>query len=323
MRIRTSLLPGLLGCLFVLGLAVAPAHAQATRTWVSGVGDDANPCSRTAPCKTWPGAISKTAPGGEIDALDPGGFGALTIAKSITIDGGGGQVASTLVAGTNGFVISANIASDVVIIRNMRFDGLLGGGNANAGLSGILIQSASRVVIENCDIFGFGTAGISVAPNAAGTINVKVQNTTLNNDTTGITTTAANGATINLQIDRSRSDNNTGGGIKMTGLAGAPTNVSIVGSSFSLNGGNGLNAVSNGGNVNVDVTTTVFGQNGSNGVQANQGAGGAAVVTVGNSILSNNVTAAWNPVSGATILSFKNNQVTGPVGTVPGTASFQ
>src|ERR1700694_6051191 len=75
------------------------AQAQATRTWVSGVGDDANPCSRTAPCKTFPGAYSKTAVGGEIDALDPGGFGGVTISKPITIDGGGGQVASILVAG--------------------------------------------------------------------------------------------------------------------------------------------------------------------------------------------------------------------------------
>jgi len=63
-------------------------NAQATRTWVSGVGDDANPCSRTAPCKTFAGAISKTAEGGEINALDPGGYGAVTITKSITIDGG-------------------------------------------------------------------------------------------------------------------------------------------------------------------------------------------------------------------------------------------
>jgi hypothetical protein len=75
----------------------AMMFGQATRTWVSGVGDDANPCSRTAPCKTFAGAISKTAAGGEIDALDPGGFGALTITKSITLDGGGGQVASILV----------------------------------------------------------------------------------------------------------------------------------------------------------------------------------------------------------------------------------
>src|SRR6476660_8665345 len=83
------------------------AGAQASRTWVSGVGDDANPCSRTAPCKTFAGAISKTAAGGEIDALDPAGFGAVTITKGITIDGGGGQVASILVSGTNGIVVSA------------------------------------------------------------------------------------------------------------------------------------------------------------------------------------------------------------------------
>ena len=89
-----------LAILILTVLATGLAQAQATRTWVSGVGDDANPCSRTAPCKTFAGAISKTATSGEIDALDPGGFGALTITKSITIDGGGGQVASVLVAGT-------------------------------------------------------------------------------------------------------------------------------------------------------------------------------------------------------------------------------
>src|SRR6059058_5256047 len=63
------------------------AQAQATRTWVSGVGDDLNPCSRTAPCKTFAGAISKTAAGGEINVLDAGGFGTVTITKSIRIDG--------------------------------------------------------------------------------------------------------------------------------------------------------------------------------------------------------------------------------------------
>src|ERR1700740_1451200 len=86
-------------------LATAPASAQATRTWVSGVGDDVNPCSRTAPCKTFPGAISKTAAGGEINCLDPGGFGAVTIVKSITIDCTE-TLAGILVAGTNGVTIN-------------------------------------------------------------------------------------------------------------------------------------------------------------------------------------------------------------------------
>src|ERR1700747_1674983 len=95
--------------LLLICLWSSAAQAQASRTWVSGVGDDANPCSRTAPCKTFAGAISKTAAGGEIDALDPGGFGAVTITKSITIDGGGGQVASVLAAGTNGIIVNAGV----------------------------------------------------------------------------------------------------------------------------------------------------------------------------------------------------------------------
>src|SRR6266536_650985 len=96
------------------------AFAQATRTWVSGVGDDVNPCSRTAPCKTWAGAISKTANPGEIDALDPGSFGAVTITKGITLDGG--RVASVLSSGVNGIIVNAG-ANDTVIIRNLSING--------------------------------------------------------------------------------------------------------------------------------------------------------------------------------------------------------
>src|SRR5258708_34192060 len=111
------------------------AQAQATRTWVSGVGDDASPCGRPAPCKTFAGAISKTAAGGEIDALDPAGYGAVTITKAMTIDGGGGQVASVLVSGTNGIVVAAG-PSDVVILRNLRIKGHGTGINASPWLPG-------------------------------------------------------------------------------------------------------------------------------------------------------------------------------------------
>src|SRR5437764_6171046 len=127
----------------VLVLGTTIMSAQATRTWVSGVGDDANPCSRTAPCKTFAGAISKTAPGGEIDALDPAGYGAVTITKSITIDGGGGQVASVLVAGTNGIVVQAG-PSDVVILRNLRLNGL------GSGINGIRFLAGKALSVENC-----------------------------------------------------------------------------------------------------------------------------------------------------------------------------
>src|SRR6476660_7918994 len=110
----TKLLPTGLRVFVVVCFTLAVcsmAQAQATRTWVSGVGDDANPCSRTAPCKTFAGAISKTFIGGEIDALDPGGFGTVTITKSITIDGGNHQ-ASILASGTNGVNVNFSAAGN-------------------------------------------------------------------------------------------------------------------------------------------------------------------------------------------------------------------
>jgi len=150
--------------LFVFGTVMM--QAQASRTWVSGVGDDANPCSRTAPCKTFAGAISKTAAGGEIDALDPAGYGAVTITKAITIDGGGGQVASVLVSGTNGIVVQANSSTDVVILRNLRINGI------GSGINGIRFLSGKALIVDNCDIFGFTTNAVDIALGATATTTV-------------------------------------------------------------------------------------------------------------------------------------------------------
>src|SRR5713226_6913995 len=108
-------------------------HAQATRTWVSGVGDDVNPCSRTAPCRTFAGAISKTATGGEIDALDSGGFGTVVISKSITIDGTG-ALAGILAAGQNGITINSMAAKNIISVR---LRGLSINGVINGARSGI------------------------------------------------------------------------------------------------------------------------------------------------------------------------------------------
>src|SRR5258708_29540411 len=137
---------------FVLTVS-SMANAQATRTWVSGVGDDANPCSRTAPCKTFAGAISKTAVDGEIDALDSGGFGAVTITKAITIDGDS-NLAGILAAGTTGVIINitATSGSNVVELRNLSING------ASTGTNGIrIIASVANVsvFVERCVIFGF------------------------------------------------------------------------------------------------------------------------------------------------------------------------
>src|SRR5439155_23958450 len=120
---RTMSLLSISATMLAFCLSAGGAQAQATRTWVSGVGDDANPCSRTAPCKTFAGAISKTAAGGEIDALDPGGFGGVTITKAITIDGGGGQVAGILAALSTGIIVNAP-AGAIVTLRNIQINGV-------------------------------------------------------------------------------------------------------------------------------------------------------------------------------------------------------
>ncbi len=136
-------------------LAHSPAVAQATRTWVSGVGDDVNPGSRTAPCKTFAGAISKTREGGEINCLDAGGFGAFTIVKSITIDGGGTQ-ASILNTLTNGIIVRGE--GIVVTIRNLSIQG------AGTGLNGIKLQLGAVLHVEHCVIANQTGSGLEIAP---------------------------------------------------------------------------------------------------------------------------------------------------------------
>jgi hypothetical protein len=157
-------------CAFLVFTLVcaSAAHAQATRTWVSGVGDDANPCSRTAPCKTWAGAISKTADGGEIDALDPAGFGQVTINKGIALDGNG----LGAILGTSGNAININApATKSVTIRRVIFEGL------GLGSSAIRITGAQDVHIENCTIYGFANHGIDIAQGSASLLQVMVKNT--------------------------------------------------------------------------------------------------------------------------------------------------
>ncbi len=135
---------------FCLLAAPEAAHAQASRTWVSGVGDDANPCSRTAPCKTFAGAISKTLAAGEINCLDPGGFGAVTITKSIAIVCDPMSNGGVLVSGTNGINITDGGANTIVVyLSGLDFEGI------GSGLSGISFTSGAALHVKNCLIRGF------------------------------------------------------------------------------------------------------------------------------------------------------------------------
>jgi hypothetical protein len=169
--------------LIVLISSAAQSQSMATRTWVSGLGDDVSPCSRAAPCRTFAGAISKTQAGGEISVLDPGGYGSVVITKSITIDGTG-TLASSLLAGSNGITIDMTQVKDPST-SSVRLRGLSING-AGIARNGININAGGAVSIEDCVIDGFTGSGISV-----GAGKVFVRNTTIrNNLTAGITVTA-------------------------------------------------------------------------------------------------------------------------------------
>ncbi len=168
----------------LIALISSAAQAQASRTWVSGVGDDVNPCSRTAPCKTFAGAMAKTMAGGEISVLDPGGYGAVIIRKSITIDGTGMLSSSLATTNSTGITIDISEVKDpstsAVRLRGLSING------AGTGANGININTAGSVLIEDCVIDGFKGSGIRV-----GAGRVFVRNSTIsNNATAGISVTA-------------------------------------------------------------------------------------------------------------------------------------
>jgi hypothetical protein len=228
----------LLGGALLMLAFTSVASAQASRTWVSGVGDDANPCSRTAPCKTFAGAISKTANGGEIDCLDPGGFGAVTITKSLIIDcdsGAGG----VLVSGTNGINIAANASTDVVILRNLTINGLLQGPQ---GLTGINISSAKTVDLEDVVINGFTQNCLSITSSAS--VFVTADDSKFIDCTLGGIAAGANAKVTVTRSFISGKDGATGQGISQSGAGSqvliTGSTVTNMGTAFQSSSGNFL-----------------------------------------------------------------------------------
>ncbi len=252
-------------------LVTAPANAQATRTWVSGVGDDANPCSRTAPCKTFAGAISKTAAGGEISVLDPGGFGAVTITKAITINGDG-QIAGITASLTNGVIVNAGV-NDRVVLRNIAINGV---GN---GLNGIRYLAGKSLTVDSVTISGFTGRGIDVS--ATNNVKLFVRNTRITNAATGIFLTSSTAGTqAQAMIENS---NFTGLG---TGIEGALNGrATITDSVISGNTANGILASNGTTRINVEGCQISF--NDLVGVNANAN---LAIIRLSNNHIFNNTT---------------------------------
>jgi hypothetical protein len=269
--------------------ALPAAHAQATRTWVSGVGDDINPCSRTAPCKTFAGAISKTAAGGEISVLDPGSFGALTITKSITVDGQG-QLAGVLAAGVNGITVNA-AATDKVVIRNISIQG------AGTGLSGIRFLAGKQLHVENVTIHGFTTRGIDMS--LAASANLYVRNTKITNANTGIRVTTTAGLALAM-LDGVHLQGNTNG-IEVTTNGRATISNSII----SGNTQTGILASASTSVVNVENCQIAF--NDTAGINASVG---GATVRISNNHVYNN-SSGISIAAGAVVESSGNNRIEG------------
>ena len=248
-----SLFAVLVTC-FTLALTASPANAQATRTWVSGVGDDVNPCSRTAPCKTFAGAISKTAAGGEINCLDPGGFGAVTITKSLTIscpytEGGA-------LAGGNGITVNLPTANDVVVLRGLDIFGV------NPPSNGVRFIASGTLIIEDSTISRFNATnsfGVSFQPTGAGRLvmtNVSVISNGNAATGGGIQLFPTGAGVVTATLDNVRIQNNANNGLFVSGAVTAL----VTNSHISLNAVNGVRT--NAGAPTVRVGTTAITGNG-------------------------------------------------------------
>jgi hypothetical protein len=291
----------------------APAAAQATRTWVSGVGDDVNPCSRTAPCKTFAGAISKTAAGGEIDCLDPGGYGTLTVTKSITVDCTGTFGSTLNSGGINGFVINdsatATPGTAKVVLRGLSINGA----GTTPGLNGIRFISGASLTVEDVFIQNNSNYGISFQP--AGAAKLFLKHVTMANNS------GASGGGLLLQPTGTGSAQVQLKNVSITGGAGTGIRVDATGNTGtagitaqfdeveSVNNANGLFLFAPAGNtaqIKVMVSNSNIANNSGGGVLAN---GTPIVALFSNTQITGN--AQGMGVSGATVLSYQNNHLFG------------
>jgi hypothetical protein len=284
--------------LLFLGVGQA-VHGQLARTWVSVNGNDGNNCSRATPCRTLATALVKSSAGGEIDVLDSGDFGTVTLNKAITVLApgvlGGIQTSSgtaiTVNAGTN----------DKIVLRGLTIDGL------GTGLDGVSFVAGGALYVENCTVNNFGRYGIDFAPTSGGS-KLFVTDVVLRNNGVGTTglglhlvATAAPG--FIASVDGLRSENN------VAGLKAETLGVVTVRNSLSANNGySGYTAVApvGSGDVRLFIENSVSTHNGTSGVASV----GQATVMLSNMVITDNQT-GMAIGSGGAILSFGNNKVQG------------
>jgi len=299
---KRTLLAGL-GAIALAGGFATPVSAQATRTRVSGVGDDVNPCSRTAPCKTFAGAISKTAAGGEINCLDPGGFGAVTITKSLTIscpytEGGA-------LAGGNGITVNLPASTDVVFLRGLDIFGV------SPPTNGVRFIGLGSLHIEDCTIRRFNAVnslGVSVA--TTGASQLYISNTTIADNGNGATGGGIEikpgvGGSVQAVLRNVRLHNNANNGLRGDSTSGA---VTIVAEDSSISGNaNGIAAQGGASSVAMMINGSTIANNSGIGILAS---GAAARLRVGNTTITGNGT-GLSFGGGAIVNTYLDNRLDG------------
>ena len=307
-RMRTALFGAAIAA--AAGFA-APASAQATRTFVSGVGNDADPCSRTAPCRTFSGAQTKTAPGGEINCLDPGGYGGVTIVKSLSIrcdyTEGGGLVAG---AGVNGITINA-AATDVVHLSGLDIFGV------GTATNGIRFLVGGQLHIQNSTIRRFNAAsgaGIHFAPSVANT-ELSVKNTIISDNGSGATgggilIDPAGNFSAKITLKNVDIVNNANVGLKVDATASTGTGLFVSLEDSLVSGNvNGVHALHPPGNQGILITIndTVIVNNSGIGLL---GDGTSATMRVGDTTISGNGTGV-SRLNGSQITSYGDIRLNG------------
>jgi hypothetical protein len=230
-RIRTSVR---VFALLAFTLALSAAAQAQTRTWVDGLGDDLNPCSRTAPCRTFSKAHSVTSANGEINASSPGSYGTVTVTKSITIDGGGTLAAITSTSANGVSVNDSGSNTIVVTLRNLTING-----KASGGTNGVNLISGTTHYGDHCQIAGNTAAspnggGIRVSMTASGG-TVNVIDSMIFNNRVGVTATTTTG-NVTVNVLRSVITHNTSDGVFLDARAFA----TVKDSKLAFNGGAGV-----------------------------------------------------------------------------------
>jgi hypothetical protein len=298
-----------------LALAPVAANAQTSRTWVSGLGNDGNTCSRSSPCLTFAGAIAQTTAGGEINCLDPGGFGAVTINKAITINCEQ-TLGSVLVSGTNGIVVQAG-PTDVVTLKGLEFEGL------NAGLNAVRFLSGKELHMHKFQIRNFTNSGIDIEP--SNSTRVFLADGYISDCGVGgsgfaaILVKANSGANTSVSINHVQMEDNLNGVFADGSGGGGVAHVQVRDSVVSASSNNGISISSAGPAATADVVNSIMSYNISAAAIVS---GAAATLKLGGNVITNNVTGAAS--SGGTLQSFKNNMIIDngsdgtPITAVPG-----